>query len=120
MTCWLDWHNRLPLSMPTVELGGPPEWLQVVHGTNVNNRVKGLRVAPGPHVERFADGVAGIEDPSRPALAKDRLVDVPRRLGVAAVRRVVKAMILAGGGKAGLDRAKGVAAAVGQRARSVR
>ena len=32
--------------MPVVQLDGPPAWLQVVHGSNVSNRVRGRIVSP--------------------------------------------------------------------------
>src|SRR6478736_7368629 len=38
-TCWADWHNQLGRNMQVVHDGGAPAWLQVIHGSNVSNRV---------------------------------------------------------------------------------
>jgi hypothetical protein len=52
-TCWCDWHNLLGNSMQVRQLGGAPGWLQVVHGRNVSNRVRGRLVSPSQYVRLF-------------------------------------------------------------------
>src|SRR6185312_13033255 len=47
-TCWADWHTRLGKHMPVQVVGGQPAWLQVVHGQNVSNRVRGRLARPDP------------------------------------------------------------------------
>lgn len=79
VTCWVDFHHQLPRHMPVVEVGGGPGWLQVVHGGNVSNRVRGRVVAPAPYVERFADLIAGTQ-PTRREVVADRVVRHPARL----------------------------------------
>lgn len=79
VTCWTDWHNRLGLHMPVVEVEGGPGWLQVIHGTNVSNRVRGTIVDPAPYRELFGELLDGIEAPTRAELARDRFVEAPSR-----------------------------------------
>ncbi|MEL6677098.1 MAG: glycosyltransferase [Pseudomonadota bacterium] len=49
-------HMLLPELGPVVQLGGDPAWLQIVHGGNVSNKIRGRRVAPGAAQGRFAPG----------------------------------------------------------------
>jgi hypothetical protein len=62
--------------MPVVRLAGEPGWLQVVHGRNVSNRVRGRQVRPGDH-----PGFAGLDlvDPSLVDLVRDRVLRSPVR-----------------------------------------
>jgi hypothetical protein len=111
VTCWSDWHNLLGRSMPVVELGGAPAWLQVVHGSNVSNRVRGSLVSPLGYEDAFAPilgnaSLAISEAPSRGRLLRDRLVDAPIRACREASRAGVKWLLMATVGKSGLDRIK--------------
>jgi N-acetylglucosaminyl-diphospho-decaprenol L-rhamnosyltransferase len=109
VTCWADWHNRLPLQMPAVDVAGEPAWLQVVHDTNVSNRVVGRRVDPEPHRPRFGSGLDEVEVPSRGSLAADAYLLGPARHVRELVRAGAKGAVLAVGGTRGLDAAKLVA-----------
>lgn len=105
-TCWLDWHDLLPRHLPVRELAGRPGWLQVVHGTNVSNKVHGRLSAPGPYRELFLGLLDDIPNPQPAAVLRDRLVAQPLR-GIrdwlrAAVKRMGRAIL----GKDGWDRAK--------------
>jgi hypothetical protein len=115
VTCWVEWHNLLHRRMPVVEVGGGPGWLQVVHGRNVSNRVRGRRVASGPHVARFGRLLDGVADPDQGDVRRDRWVRRPvrqaREIGRAAVKRAVFATL----GKERFDAAKSSVAAVSQR-----
>ena len=77
VTAWAGYHNELSRSMPVVHLQGPPGWLQVVHGRNVSNRVRGRRVDPAAYRPVFP-GVR-VPDSRRVDLVRDRLVDLPVR-----------------------------------------
>ncbi|MEL4505651.1 glycosyltransferase [Luteococcus sp. H138] len=79
MTCWADWHNRLGQHMDVVEVDGEPGWLQVIHGANVSNRVRGTMTDPAPHRERFPGMLDELQAPTPVELAKDRLVEAPTR-----------------------------------------
>lgn len=105
-TCWADWHNRLGLSMPVVEIGGPAAWLQVIHGTNVSNRIRGRRISPGPeHTSAFGDLLVGVENPTKPVLLREASVGTCR-WARDHVRSLARDTVLLLAGKEGLDRLK--------------
>ncbi len=79
VTAWSEYHNELARVMPTVEVGGGPGWLQVVHGANVSNRVRGRLVSPAPWRTRFP-GLEDATEPARSELLRDRLLLGPARL----------------------------------------
>lgn len=78
ITCWVDYHNELPRLMPTVVLDGPPGWLQVIHGANVSNRLRGRLVSPAAYRDLF-DGLLDADEPPVSAVVRDRLVGHPAR-----------------------------------------
>jgi N-acetylglucosaminyl-diphospho-decaprenol L-rhamnosyltransferase len=43
---WAYPHTEIAQHAPVRQIGGGPGWLQVVHGANVSNRVRGRRVPP--------------------------------------------------------------------------
>ncbi|MBX2848863.1 MAG: putative rhamnosyl transferase [Acidiferrobacterales bacterium] len=43
-TIWRRQHNRLSLIGEFVQIDKPDMWMQVVHGNNVSNRIKGYRI----------------------------------------------------------------------------
>jgi hypothetical protein len=118
VTCWADWHNLLPRQMPAVVLGGEPGWLQVVHGANVSNRVRGRLTRPSAHRDRFP-GVMGDRPDPRPAVvARDRLAAAPGRALRDGARSAVKLGIHRALGRDGIDRVKRLA--TGLRAQAAR
>ncbi|GAA5083489.1 hypothetical protein GCM10025760_00170 [Microbacterium yannicii] len=104
--CWSDWHLMLRRNMPVVEVGGSPGWLQVVHGENVSNRVRGTLTTPQPWRDLFPGALEDVTPPRRTALLRDRLISAPARTfrdeGRSAARRVAIAIL----GKDGMQRAK--------------
>lgn len=105
-TCWADWHMLLRRSMPVVELAGAPGWLQVVHGENVSNRVRGRLVSPVPWRRLFPGALDDAVAPRAGALVRDRLVSAPMRALRETARGGAKTLALAVLGKDGLDRLK--------------
>lgn len=79
-TAWSELHNRLPRVMPAVQLDGPPGWLQVVHGVNVSNRVRGRLVSPRSYADRFGHLLDDVEEPDRLAIWEDQLLYRPGRI----------------------------------------
>jgi len=72
-------HMHLAEQGPVIQVAGPPGWLQVVHGGNVSNKVRGRRVPPAALAGRFAAGIA-LGDPASPAaVAAENLVVAPLR-----------------------------------------
>ncbi|MFD6176649.1 MULTISPECIES: glycosyltransferase [unclassified Isoptericola] len=104
VTCWVDWHNRLELQMPAVRLGGDAAWLQVIHGANVSNRVRGTLVDPRPYRARFVAGLDGTAAVARRRVVADRLVAAPARAARDHGRSLVKRGVLAVGGREAVDR----------------
>ena len=67
---------------PLVQVPGPGGWLQVVHGGNVSNKVRGVRVSPEALASRFhPSALSGLEPASALSLAADNLVLSPVRAG---------------------------------------
>jgi len=106
VTCWADWHTLLGRSMPVREVPGPAGWLQVVHGGNVSNRVRGLRVSPETYRQRFPGLLSGAQPPGPAERARELLLDTPRRALASGVRTAAKTVLLRAAGKDGLDRVK--------------
>lgn len=105
-TCWIDWHNRLPRHMPVVQIGESPGWLQVVHGSNVSNRVRGRRTSPRGHLTRFPDTIDDAEPASRAVRIADALLGAPYRLTRDRGRSAGRDFIVRVAGKDGLDLVK--------------
>lgn len=106
VTCWADWHTLLGRSMPVLEVPGPPGWLQVVHGGNVSNRVRGVRAVPEIHSPRFEGLLGGAEAPTAGERIRELLLETPRRTAGAGLRTAAKTVLLRTMGKDGLDRVK--------------
>lgn len=105
-TCWAEWHNLLPALMPTVEIGGAPGWLQVIHGGNVSNRVRGRLTDPRPYDGLFPGLLTASPGPGRQTLLRDALLDCPARGARDILRAAAKSTLMQLVGKEGLDRWK--------------
>jgi hypothetical protein len=108
VSCWMDWHNLLPEHMPAAVLRGAPGWLQVVHGANVSNRVRGRLTQPGRHRQAFSGLLDDLPAVTARQLATEALVSLPGRVAREGGRAAAKKVLHAVAGKAGLDRAKAV------------
>lgn len=106
VTCWADWHNLLGTHMPVLVVEREPTWLQVVHGGNVSNRVRGRRVRPSRYRAMFGAMLDDAAEPSRGELIRDLVVGVPLRSLRDATRVGLKSIILRVGGKDALDQLK--------------
>lgn len=106
-TCWTDWHNRLHRHMRVLRVNGPPAWLQVVHGNNVSNRVRGRRVSPRPYEHSFPPkALADIESPGIHSVASDLLLGLPYRATRDFARSSIRSVAVRVAGKEGLDALK--------------
>ena len=110
VTCWAAAHNQLHALMPTHVVADGPAWLQVVHGRNVSNRVRGRLVAPERFVTRFPQLPALFDSPSRSMMLADRLLYQPSRMAREVGRTGAKRLILTVAGQPGLDALKEVRA----------
>lgn len=118
VTCWADWHNRLHEHMPVVVVDGAPGWLQVIHGANVSNRVRGAMVDPGPYRTLFPGLLDGVQAPSAAEVARDRLVEAPKRFVRDQARSRLRDGLVRVVGKDGFDKAKFAAQRVVREGRS--
>lgn len=74
-------HMTIASEGPVVQIGGDPVWMQIVHESNVSNRVRGRRVSPARAGRRFhGAAVAGLADPPAAAIALDNMFVAPLRL----------------------------------------
>ncbi|GAB2457969.1 hypothetical protein HD599_003460 [Conyzicola lurida] len=105
-TCWVDWHTALGERMPVVEVRGAPAWLQVVHGSNVSNRVHGALTSPAPYRELFPGLLDEATEPGRLRSAVDLLGVRPARRVAEVARAAAKATALKLVGRSGLDSIK--------------
>ena len=106
ITCWSNWHNLLGENLPVIEIGGKPGWLQVIHGRNVSNRIRGKRVCSSCHIDRFPGLINDIRNPNMHERMLDRLAAQPARLAREVSRKAAKALAMRLLGKDGLIRAK--------------
>jgi hypothetical protein len=73
-------HMEVAHYLPVAQIPGPGAWLQVVHGGNVSNRIRGRRVGTAEVNERFPHTlIAGVAQPRRAELLAERLVTGPIR-----------------------------------------
>lgn len=103
LTAWTDWHNRLHLHMQVNLVEGPPAWLQVIHGTNVSNRVHGRLTRPRDHLGRFGSLDADLPEPGRVKYFTESYATRPLRISLWAVRSLAKRLVLLVGGRDGLE-----------------
>ncbi|MBU8867592.1 glycosyltransferase [Paenarthrobacter aromaticivorans] len=106
VTCWSAWHNQLSEIMATEEIGGPPAWLQVVHGLNVSNRIRGRLVAADPFADRFPGLLDDVATVRMLELVRDALFEGPVRLLRDGLRSAIKAATIRLLGRSGIDRVK--------------
>jgi hypothetical protein len=105
-TAWRDWHIMLRSHMPVIASAGAPAWLQVVHGENVSNRVRGRLTDPSRHRYLFPALIDRLPRPRGGAVAVDFLISSPLRTVRDGLRNLAKRALLVVGGKQGLDRVK--------------
>lgn len=80
VTSWSEYHNEFPRLMPAITLKGEPGWLQVVHGSNVSNRVRGRLVSPAAHGRLFPGMLDDLDSPTRLDIGLDLMALQPARL----------------------------------------
>ena len=105
-TAWADWHTLLGKSMRVLELHDEPGWLQVIHGANVSNRVRGRLVSPSRYVRLFPGLLDDVCIPESMEMTIDILVARPRRLARDSGRALAKGVAMRLLGKDGLYEAK--------------
>lgn len=119
-TCWSEWHTDFGAVMPVIELGGPPGWMQVVHGSNVSNRVRGSRISPDALRPSFGDLLDGVSAPRRGETIRDTLIARPTRFVRESGRAMAKRGVVAVLGKGGIDRVQVALRSLARREQSPR
>lgn len=77
---WAAPHTELAARFPIIQESAEPCWLQVVHGENVTNRIKGRRLSDSAVMNRFALGSGcQLEETGTLALLADRICLAPAR-----------------------------------------
>jgi hypothetical protein len=72
-------HMDLAAAGPVVQVGGPGGWLQVVHGGNVSNKIRGRRVPPAELAGRFPASIELGAGASALGIAAENLLLAPLR-----------------------------------------
>jgi hypothetical protein len=73
-------HLKMSRFGPIAQIAGDAAWLQVVHGGNVSNKIRGRRVAPAQAAGRFPGPMlAGLRPASRREIALENLILTPIR-----------------------------------------
>ncbi|BCW36370.1 hypothetical protein StoSoilA2_24260 [Arthrobacter sp. StoSoilA2] len=106
VTCWSAWHNRLGEAMEVTEVRGSPAWLQVIHGSNVSNRIRGRLVSPESFYSEFPDLLWDVPLPKRWEVIRDLALAWPARAIREALRAGAKAATVAFFGPQGIDKVK--------------
>ena len=113
--CWATPHNHLHRIMATRPIGGEPAWLQVVHGANVSNRVRGRLVSPARYRKLFLDMLEDVKEPRKRDFLGEALVHQPRRFLREFARQTVKQLVWRAFGFQALDRMKKMKTAIAGR-----
>ena len=72
-------HMHLAEAGPVVQVDGPGGWLQVVHGGNVSNKIRGRRVPPAELAGRFPASIDLGAPASAGGIAVENLLLAPLR-----------------------------------------
>jgi hypothetical protein len=103
-TCWHDWHTLLGKSMKVLQLSGDPGWLQVVHGRNVSNRVRGRLISASKYTMLFSDLLDDVTPVAFMSYVNDLLLAQPLRTLKDTARMAIKRVTMRVIGKEGLHR----------------
>lgn len=81
-TIWVDMHTKLRHHAPVLQMDDVPAWIQVIHGSNVSNRVRGRLVNARVAAAAFPPLATELKTTRPSDIAKDTLkhylVRVPR------------------------------------------
>lgn len=87
-------HMEQARYLPVHQVPGPGTWLQVVHGGNVSNKVRGRRVGRDVAEERFApSAITAVRNPAAAEVMIDRLIADPARRGRDAAVGLVRGLL---------------------------
>ena len=79
-TAFATQHMTIADHGPVVQLSGTPGWLQLVHGENVSNKIRGRRIAPETMTAHFApEAIGTVPTPSGVSVLLENAVLTPIR-----------------------------------------
>ncbi|VTZ25404.1 putative rhamnosyl transferase [Methylocella tundrae] len=96
-TIWGEKHVDIERLAPIEQVGGAPAWMQIVHGANVSNRIKGRRVRLDsfcdvfPYLKHLSESVAE----SGAEIRRENSVILPMRQAKESLRRIAKTVYYA-------------------------
>lgn len=90
---WAEQHQKVIERFPVRQISGPTAWLQVIHDTNVSNKVRGELTAPSTVMKSFPYlANIGLKNPGSGAVLMDRVIGSPLRAlrdnGIALVKTI--------------------------------
>lgn len=94
-TIWKEMHRYADRLAPLVQAGPEPAWLQIVHGDNIANRIRGVRVAMQDYVGTFPylNTLPEAATEKRQEIAFENRFVTPFRLAKEEARNLVKKII---------------------------
>lgn len=96
-TIWGEKHVDIERLAPITQIGDPPAWLQIVHGSNVSNRIKGRRVMLNSFGESFPHlrALSTKTTESAAAINRENMIISPMRQAKECLRTVAKTVYYA-------------------------
>jgi hypothetical protein len=91
-TIWGERHVDIERLAPLAQVGGAPAWMQLVHGSNVSNRIKGRRVRLDSYCDLFPNLKCLFESvkESGAEIKRENGVVLPLRQAKESLRNIVK------------------------------
>jgi hypothetical protein len=93
LTIWHDWHTRLAHYGRIVQMPPAPAWIQIIHGQNISNRIRGHLAPPNEIHAQFAFPREDVAVQSPSALRQDRIRFLLLRQPLEAIRRAGRVLI---------------------------
>ena len=99
-TIWGEKHVDISKMTPVRQIAGRPAWMQIVHGGNVSNRIKGERVAIADYRDAFPhlSMIAETSKESREAIIFENMVASRLRNVRETFRTMAKSMVVSAKG----------------------
>ncbi len=94
-TIWKKVHREVDEIAPMVQLGGAPAWLQIIHGDNIANRVRGVRVRIAAYNNKFPllDKIKGTKEEAANDVYIENMLLTPVRYCRESARAVAKKIL---------------------------
>lgn len=96
-TIWGEKHVDIDRLAPLEQVGEAPAWIQVVHGSNVSNRIKGRRVSLDSYSDLFPNlrHLSESAEESGTEIRRENSVVLPLRRAKESLRKIAKTVYCA-------------------------